>query len=711
MGALANALASILRILPKTRKSFLAAVFVVFVVIPIAIGKITDMYDKANWDNDPTRGALLGVPERFNDSFQRVYPDNEEWPDSESWQNWSPGDSMWFYTTTQGSDLMPYDFFMVLEQAESEELFRSNANINAYRYIPLRATRSNPDGLALGFVKDTYGGREYLGYTCAACHTGQINYQGVGMRIDGGPTMADVYNFLMDIGAALNATKNDPAKKERFVTAVMERNGIGAMLSGGRNLTSREEVAEALEKFSTRMNTYNAINHASPGYGFARLDAFGRIYNQVLESVLDKETIKRVLADYLPGDDIDAILTQIDGMVIGTEAFINLFDQVQPLLSPRQLVGIRNELFNAPDAPVSYPFLWDTPLHDYVQWNGIASNGGLGPIGRNAGEVIGVFGTLDLVERPGISLPSIIGRQSGMGSHIRFQTSINVRNLKNIEERLKTLQSPEWPEDVLPPIDREAAARGRQIFLPMCSTCHQDIDRASPDRRVVAQMLRVRGAGSTDPMMARNAIQHEGWGGVMKNTYLPLDVGDMLIQERAPVAALLTAVTTNVVATPDYDKSIFRRWSDWTYDLAAAFFSNPIQTSIKAGLYDPDTTAAPVASLMAYKARPLNGIWATAPYLHNGSVPTLYDLLLPKRGEDDPEDGEYRPDRFRVGSREFDPVRVGFISTGYGSDRSADRDGTLFRTDRPGNSNAGHVYGTGLSPEERWDLIEYLKGQ
>lgn len=60
------------------------------------------------------------------------------------------------------------------------------------------------------------------------------------------------------------------------------------------------------------------------------------------------------------------------------------------------------------------------------------------------------------------------------------------------------------------------------------------------------------------------------------------------------------------------------------------------------------------SDILGNKARPLTGIWATAPYLHNGSVPTLYDLLLA------PED---RPSTFWIGSREFAPVHVGYITT------------------------------------------------
>jgi hypothetical protein len=98
--------------------------------------------------------------------------------------------------------------------------------------------------------------------------------------------------------------------------------------------------------------------------------------------------------------------------------------------------------------------------------------------------------------------------------------------------------------------------------------------------------------------------------------------------------------------------------------------------------------------LLAYRARPLNGIWATAPYLHNGSVPSLYDLLLPSA---------QRPRIFYVGSWEFDPVHVG-VETGSPFNGAFTFDARL-----PGNSNAGHEYGIGLSEPEKMALIEYLK--
>jgi hypothetical protein len=110
---------------------------------------------------------------------------------------------------------------------------------------------------------------------------------------------------------------------------------------------------------------------------------------------------------------------------------------------------------------------------------------------------------------------------------------------------------------------------------------------------------------------------------------------------------------------------------------------------------------------LAYKVRPLNGVWATPPYLHNASVPSVYALLSPI---------EDRPKRFYLGNREYDPVNLG-----YRTDYLAN--GFEFDTSIRGNSNTGHQFrkeydekkpvkgtiGPELSPDDRKALIEYLK--
>jgi len=96
-----------------------------------------------------------------------------------------------------------------------------------------------------------------------------------------------------------------------------------------------------------------------------------------------------------------------------------------------------------------------------------------------------------------------------------------------------------------------------------------------------------------------------------------------------------------------------------------------------------------------YSNLPIDGTWARAPYLHNGSVPTLWDLLTPP---------EQRPTSFVRGSDVYDPQAMGFVS-------AAPQDGPGFTQDASvdGNGNGGHDYGTQLSDDEKHDLIEYLK--
>lgn len=97
-----------------------------------------------------------------------------------------------------------------------------------------------------------------------------------------------------------------------------------------------------------------------------------------------------------------------------------------------------------------------------------------------------------------------------------------------------------------------------------------------------------------------------------------------------------------------------------------------------------------------YVAVSLDGLWLRGPYLHNGSVPSLADLL---------ESPESRPRQFWRGYDLVDSEKIGFISAGP----EAGRVGTLYDTSLPGNSNAGHLYGTTLPPESKRALLEYLK--
>ena len=762
-----------------------AAVVAVLVVVTVAGNYISNVW--AFWDDDAERGALAMAQDVFGDKATTiVYLDDKRLTyanKDDAGQGWSPKESLWFDNVTQGSDLIPYDFFLSVEQPvdptssklvfqEKDKLFRDNDTMNnRYRYLVRKRTFNNPDALPIGMVKDTYQGRSFMGFTCAACHTGQIDFtakdgKSYGIRIDGAPGMADMDTFLDDLSNDINATadiKANPALHARFVKRVMAYG----------HYNSEAEINADLKTYALRLTTYRVVNKSHTQYGYARLDAFGRIYNQVLQYVMSTDDIQTA-ADELVAK---GVLTQDDLKNCGFTAVLDAFktrekqqnyilkgadrDLLLESLAKLsfdakgqfsfngfiKLLKFRDQMFNAPDAPVSYPFLWDIPQHDYVQWNGIASNSGLGPIGRNTGEVIGVFGSMNWSRSKHWTLEGVFSGQGYFNtSPIDFTSSVNVHNLALIEDKLKTLHSPVWPESILGAINRTphakdekpgpdgllkpSAAAGEAVFAKYCSACHAEINRIDPNRRVVAHMSAQSNIG-TDSQMAVNSARYAGYSGILRNTYVGVGPGDILINKQSPVAALLTKSTIGVVATPDADKWWWQRFAEWLYDVIFSLRNNDIQSSMKSGDYDPDTTADPLSSIMAYKGRSLNGIWATAPYLHNGSVPNLYDLLLPADPmPGDPPGTKYRPKLFMVGSRAFDPVNVGFKSDGYPGLDNKTRRAVEFHTDKLGNSNAGHEFGTrdakdengnvikdkdgnvaypALTEQQRWDLVEYLK--
>src|SRR4051812_41895022 len=139
-------------------------------------------------------------------------------------QNWSYAEAKEFWFTPQGSMLVPYSWFLNLEQAGSETKFRDDSNMDRLRFLPAEQdARWNPDALPIGFTKEKAkaGNWEMMGLTCAACHTSRIDANGKTVQVEGGPAMADFETFLEDLVAALDATANQPDRFQRFAQGVV----------------------------------------------------------------------------------------------------------------------------------------------------------------------------------------------------------------------------------------------------------------------------------------------------------------------------------------------------------------------------------------------------------------------------------------------------------------------------------------------------------
>jgi mono/diheme cytochrome c family protein len=336
-----------------------------------------------------------------------------------------------------------------------------------------------------------------------------------------------------------------------------------------------------------------------------------------------------------------------------------------------------------PDAPVSLPFLWDTHWHDFVQWNASAPNAiALQRLGRNVGEVLGVFAHLTPDQR-------------GL---LRVQSSARPQQLLDIEHRLSKLRSPAWPTE-LGPIDQKAAERGRGVYQQYCIGCHALTPRDQPLRPQAIAKTPID-VVRTDPVMATNARDRMATSGPLANRRVTLTAKPIAANGKS--VELTVAIAMGVILEP-------KNWRSRQVASEAGLFSalrsddddtggSRPRIATPADMYRRAQELAEQhregTEALVYKARPLDGIWATAPYLHNGSVPNLWQLVQPKA----------RASTFYVGTREFDPKNVGFVTTAFPG-------AFQFDTSKRGNSNVGHdaYLPASVSDDDRWALVEYMK--
>jgi hypothetical protein len=575
-------------------------------------------------------------------------------------QGWMSQRKAW-YGATQGSRLIPLVWLQSLEQPGSTSLFLEPPNIESFGY--LRGGDSPLGPLPIGFAKDTgpdgflvrtqlrwkagQGEREpWVGFNCSACHTTQLQYGDSAaqvVRIDGGPSMTNFQNFIKSLNLALVQTRDDPGKWARFVDRV---------LPGADNIPENEAKLRSAFVLLTDWQMVEArVNETPLVYGPGRIDAFGHIYNKV-------------------------------ALLLGGAAIKG----------------------NPSSAPVSIPFIWRAPQLDKVQYNGIATkimvaNGSLdiGAVGRNTGEVIGVFGDVIAHPNPGVT--------NG------FKSSLKVNNLIGLEDILAELRTPAWPASAFGAIDQSKLPHGKELYVQHCGSCHELVSRTDLGKQIKTKMNLLNGkpAPGTDPWMACNAFDYSASSGPLTNFQSSILTGGDKISATHELGDLLriTVASTLLDQKANLVKSIAGRLIGIKrppeLELAPPLGAPPPPTRTVAKQAQLDRCMASNHQNMGYTSRPLNGVWATAPFLHNGSVPTMYDLLLPPAA---------RPKSFYLGTRRYDPKKLGFLT------EKNEQNGNTFEFNTraadgyiiDGNSNEGHDYSNDqLSDEDRYAIIEYLK--
>ncbi|HXO39151.1 MAG TPA: di-heme-cytochrome C peroxidase, partial [Candidatus Acidoferrum sp.] len=151
-------------------------------------------------------------------------------------QHWTEEQRHRFHYTAQGTRLLPYEWFMALEQPcfsiSGCNPFHEKAYLARFGFLEGDDDpKLNPDGLPVGFAKqddfydpESKGASKVVGLTCAACHTGQLNFENYAVRIEGGPAMIEVAQFQKALGVALILTDKMPFRYKRFEQKVLGPN-------------------------------------------------------------------------------------------------------------------------------------------------------------------------------------------------------------------------------------------------------------------------------------------------------------------------------------------------------------------------------------------------------------------------------------------------------------------------------------------------------
>jgi len=639
-------------------------------------------------------------------------------------QGWTHEQRMLFYYHPQGSAQvmlaqMRYAWLVNLELAGSRKKFAAPENMSRYGFLTeLRQQADpeyNPGNLPVGMTKyfDAKVGAELVDFTCSLCHTGELHYHGTAVRVDGGQAMHAITSmkpgqFQADLMLAMLATYFNPWKFDRFAKNVIQPRLTGGTEQGfdfdAAKKTLRVEFKAAIDTLLANAWTDLKYGNYPVFEGYGRTDATQRIANTVFGRHISPHNYRQATA------------------------------------------------------PVSYPHLWDIAKFDWVQWEGYASQ----PMARNINESLGVGARLDLFDEFGAPLPLNLRYDTSIHPDRLHEIERTLSQLKAprwpeqlfgeikpekaragrvlFDVHCRHCHGPHLDPYVDPQFVDEATGqpkRGVTFVLRDDGSCAA----SSPEHPVpgrpltAAQCLNLQNPQRIADVAGRKVYEVDG---DLKVTGTD---GGRSVEEWRVALVPITDVGT--------DRNAALNFANHRYDASRLGWTpaelvslcvapevankiDPASVSAVVGLnlmstaitnryfeqYPPadeqelfrymgygvfDYPRTDPERLKNYKSRPLHGIWATPPFLHNGSVRTVYQMISPR---------EERESWYWSGTKEYDPVNLGY--------RSLPVPGAVkYDTRVTGNDNTGHEFRAGcqsngvigpyLEPMEREQIIEYLK--
>jgi len=625
-----------------------------------------------------------------------------------SYQGWCDEQRQHYYRTPQGTQFfgLQYDWISSLEKPVGRKplVTREYMQQLGYIYDPAKqANTNNPSDLPVGLTwhYDPETKAKMLDVSCAACHSAQITYRGTAVVIDGGPgghalpSLAPT-QFIANSVVSLTTTYINPLKFNRFAKKVLKDVPESEYTEKKKEL--RQATWSSIKQALVYAKNNGSLYPTEEGYG--RTDALGRISNTVF-------------GDYI---------------------------------SPKN--------YRVADAPVNYPHLWDIWAFDWVQWMGTVSQA----MARNINEALGTRAKIDLLH----------------GDKL-YDNSVLIPELHCIETTLQFLEPPQWPEDLFGKVDYELANEGKKIFDDVCVSCHGPFPRQAIDGKINyddagrthecttchgptmtnsdGQLIVLKNYRDHPPVKVSDKLRlgqpdsgfqlqyKRDWYWEM--IHIPLDhIGTdptsavNMLNNRFDISPVVDRIKKlredgSFLRLPD--PAIIPDPTQTGFAQGLAFIGGEVRAKQyrEWGLLEKDGykivpgKEEQVADLdgfgesdnpqdwRAYRPRPLEGVWATAPYLHNGSVPSIFQLLSP---------AEERDETFYLGRKEFIPETLGLKVDKF-------KGAFKFDTAITGNSNLGHEFNDGLCGDgvigyelpdrpgycrqfthrERQAVVEYLK--
>lgn len=526
------------------------------------------------------------------------------------------------------------------------------------------------------------------GVNCTFCHTGAISYRNAEGKIhtkviEGAPTVSDVRGFFKDmVGSTLKMMIN-PEELEAFLVRldVKEPKEVAKKFSKdflaelGLSPNALSIAVNVLAKAPLIGDTFFEIKRKkATAVLFAKRSTVEKYFIELIRITYKFEKVPSLLKvrmKYLAnlGTPDPSLPETISGFG-RTDAFARISNLTARFKEPIPQT-----------APVSLPPMYAIKYKSLFHYNANTNSVGA----RNIGQAFG-SGSVFIYDNE--------------AEKKYLNSTTNFRNLMKMEQTIYKMEVPElqkiFPEVA---INTDKVIRGCKIYKNTCMNCHDaGPERVGPTKQLIQYKVIPINVAETDMIY-------------LKNQATPVD-GKKFSEV---IFNFTDSVKNAFVKKYNISPGLVDEWSHVDIRGREMFRGTIDGEDRFADSDDLDYTT--IKPGRGYQAKSLAGVWATAPYLHNGSVPSIYEMLLPTAK---------RSDKFLMGKTEYDFKNLGFIkSSGKFTENKSNKDeyeftkkvckdspAECFDTNLYGNSNRGHepaMYGGELTKEQKYDLIEFLK--